>query len=582
MPKKHDNRVQKGLQNFFNIRVQKKKDKNTIIPVQKDANSKDSDKKTPVQFTSEIQTFYKWWLKTCHDTNETLRNRTGRINDVQWMNRNEPVISMATELYADEVTLADSQNQVLKVEAAPKVQRAIYDLFETLNITPEIIREIAMDLVQFGEHFRVQGLTPGSGMTTSTPLDVETVTDRIEFNAAEVEKKVNVSKMNSVKSVDSRLDALVNTYEEGRTDIGLMYQSYLFGFQLNNKTYLPPWNMAHFRLHSSKSEFYPWGRPLFINSISPFRQLKASKNLMAMARAGKIPKNKYEVATTDSMNEIDKWNSVTEAKEEWNNQSKTGNEEDMGVGTDIWVPEGLIKHSQLENKTDMGSIADVELLREDLIMGTKVPKGYLIVDKGGFGTSGQSLLQQYKPFGRAVYNIQNTILKELVNMIKIHFITANLFDKENTKFEVSMNFPVIEEASDRLRVKNDSLRLASDIISNIQSAMGTRDGLPVDVIKSIFSKISFLDPEDVDEWLKSSDIAINGEMSEETKKKVDNSSEDVIKEAYFLEKKRAGYDEGLSQKRHWVGSWKSSLIEKRIYECLNVNEGAEGKEKINS
>ena len=58
--------------------------------------------------------------------------------------------------------------------------------------------------------------------------------------------------------------------------------------------YLPPWNVPHFRRFSTKSEFYPFGRPLFINCIAPFRQLQASKNLMALARAAKFPKEHFE------------------------------------------------------------------------------------------------------------------------------------------------------------------------------------------------------------------------------------------------------------------------------------------------
>ena len=34
------------------------------------------------------------------------------------------------------------------------------------------------------------------------------------------------------------------------------------------------------------------------------------------------------------------------------------------------------------------------------------------------------------------------------------------YEKEFTEFELSMNFPVVEEASDRQRMKQDSLRFA--------------------------------------------------------------------------------------------------------------------------
>jgi hypothetical protein len=47
-------------------------------------------------------------------------------------------------------------------------------------------------------------------------------------------------------------------------------------------------------------------------------------------------------------------------------------------------------------------------------------------------------------------------------------------EKEFTEFELSMNFPIVEEASDRQRMKQDSLRFANDIIDGLKMHLGHR------------------------------------------------------------------------------------------------------------
>ena len=72
-------------------------------------------------------------------------------------------------------------------------------------------------------------------------------------------------------------------------------------------------------------------------------------------------------------------------------------------------------------------------------------------------------------------------------------ITASRVSCSYEEFELALPFPVIEESQDRVRMKNDTLRLANDIITNLQNALGLDRGesIPSEVVKDIFGKISF-------------------------------------------------------------------------------------------
>jgi len=556
------------LLKFFNIGIRTKDSQTQVVPMTTKSTN-DSDKQVPVKMNSELQQFYDWWIRETNDNKQSLSDRKDRYKDIDFMIKNDSVISMAADLYADETTQVDTQNQVIVATSKnKKLEKWIVQFLNDIGLTQHKIRQIAYSLNAFGDAFLINVIDPSKGITEVISVDADDVEERLEFNAIDAKKsffKQNKRYMNTLTKSNDRMNDLMAKLKDSKADLSAIFKHYLFGFVVSPDLVLPPWNVSHFRL-SANSEFGKWGRSNFINSISPFRQLKASKNLMAMARAAKFPKEKFEIETDENMTEIEKWNAVNEARQEYQNLTALeAVKEEFAIGGQIWTPKGLLEYTLLENRMDLGDIADIELLRDDMIMATRIPKGYLIVDRGAFGASGQSLLQQFKPFGRAVYQLQSSILQEIIQLIKIQLTITNDFDVDEP-FELAMNFPVVEEASDRLRMKNDTLRLANDVISNIQNALGTRDGLPPDVIKSVFSQLSFLDPEDVDKWIDSSAEAIldekhiiklvNRELSESDNKKiVDRLNETVIDTAFYEAKKKRGFFEGILRSKHFLASY---------------------------
>ncbi len=577
------------LLKFFNIGIRTKNSQKQIVPmVNKETPS--GEKNVPVKMDSELQQFYDWWIRETSDNKQSLAHRKDRYKDIDFMIKNDSVISMAADLYADETTQVDTQNQVIIATSKnKKLEKWIVQFFDSIGLDQYKIRQIAYSLNAFGDSFLVNIIDDKKGITEIVVLDPDKVEDRIEFNAIDAKNSLSKSNKRYITSVTNSNDIMANLIaklKDTKTNLSSMFKHYLFGYVVSPDLVLPPWNITHFRL-SANSEFGKWGRSNFINCIAPFRQLKASKNLMAMARAAKFPKERFEIETSETMTEIEKWNAVNEARQEYQNLTALeAVKEEFSIGGQIWTPKGLLDYSLLENRMDLGDIADIELLRDDMIMATRIPKGYLIVDRGAFGASGQSLLQQFKPFGRAVYQIQSSILKEIVQLIKIQLTLSEDFDVDEP-FELAMNFPVIEEASDRLRMKNDTLRLANDVISNIQSALGTRDGLPPDVIKSVFSQLSFLDPEDVDVWIDSSADAmldekhiiklVNRNLSEvDSKKILDRLNETVINTALYDAKKKGGFFEGIQKGKHYVASFSKNI---ELDETLKMMKGQQTSTK---
>jgi hypothetical protein len=476
-----------------------------VIPAEPRSASRRDEKPQEMKLPSEIQRFWDWWLHECHDTNDSLRNRMERISDLDYMRYNDGVINMAIELYADEATQNDSQSEVLRVSAPnPEVEKYIRDKFIQWGYDQNMIRAFAEDVAQYGEAFTINSTIPGEGIIDVTHVDPRVIKDRIEFRASDVNIEFISSAGLSFNNISrmSRLNALQDVISEVGSSWSKYFKTFLFGFQLENDIFLPPWNVSHFRNFSTKKEIYPWGKSPFIYSISLFRQLKAAKNLMAIARAMSLPREIFEVTVDGDMTWEERWEVVNEAREEYQNISDLSKtKEELTVGSQFWTIKDALTFEWKSAEVNIDSIKDIEVLRDDEIISTKVPKGYLIVDRANFGTSGQALLQQFKPFGHAVFNIQSILLREISNQIRLDMMIADKFEKELTEFDLSMNFPVVEEARDRTQAKADSFHFAVDVVNGVKDLLGVDGPMPTDVVRSVLSKLSFLSMDEIDSWV---------------------------------------------------------------------------------
>ncbi len=534
-----------------------------------------------VKFPDDISKLYDFWLKDNFESASSLKNRTERYSALSYAYYNNTIFSKAVNLYADETVQSDVENDVLTVEAKnKKVKTYIEDFLQKVGIhDSQRLHSIAFNLVLYGDSFWVNStnLSKGEGFTDVTPINVEDIADRIEFNASNMakEQRKNNKFMTYVKK-DNRLGVIYKMLQNTKDnqDYSQFFKSYLFGYWLTDKIYLPPWNVSHFRIFTTINEFAPFGRPIMINCLAPWRQLQAGKNLMALARANNFPIKKFEVTVDENMDQSDMWEIVDEVRSEWHNlgYSETDKEQ-FAMGGEVWLPRDLINVDIMESRIDLDAIADIEMLRDDLIMGTDIPKGYLIVDRSSFGTSGQALLRQHKPFARSIYKIQTAMLEQIAQIIRLQFAITGDFDYEEP-FELNMPFPEIEESSDRIRIKNDTLRLAKDVLDNLGDAIGLERGeaLPPDVVKDIFSQISFLNDDDIMKWIDNT-VAMKQQEPEEPEngggmfgnkkwvgrnKIYERLNREVIQECWYKARRNTKIYECISNDKHHYSSYKIS------------------------
>ena len=227
----------------------------------------------------------------------------------------------------------------------------------------------------------------------------------------------------------------------------------------------------------------------------------SAEGLMEVARASSFPRDFYAVETEPGSTSTEKWEALEEFSEQLDNAGLyDGSKEIPSIGSRLIVPKDLVEYQQLDTNLDLDKIADVEYLRDNLIIGLFIPKGYLIVDQGGWGVSGQSLLQQFKPFGRKVFSHQSDYLAGLTEKIKLHFAITGQFEGWDTPFELLMDFPVVEESSERTQHKAEELTLAKDTIDSIKDVLGV-DIVPPEIVKDAFGMMTSLPQDKIDYYV---------------------------------------------------------------------------------
>lgn len=578
-----DNSTTKKLQKLFKISTKTNKSTGTkeVTPATIDYATGEL---RAVKMNTDIQRVYNEWKNDLVSVDD-LKNRMQRYSDLDFMVLNCGFIGVAVKLYANETISPDESGKIIHVYARDKkVEKYINDFFEKIGITRSILENASFDLAKFSDHFWIRSIDPKDGIVEITPIDVKQIKDRIEFSAIdELTKQYNRTNWLSVSNKTLNIDDLVSaiTTKVKDSDYAALYKRYLFGFSLgeDQSIVLPPWAISHFRRFTTQSEFAPFGRPLLINSLSIFREYKSALNLLAMARVAKFPKEVYKVTVDQGMTPTEKMLAMNEARQEWQNLVEYNNgREELSVGSSIWTIDGLITFELMENTMNLGDIADVELLKDELISSTLVPKGYLITGEASWGDAGKALLQQSKIFAREVYTNQTAILNELTDLVKTQFVLTNQFDGEDTEFELSLAFPNSEQASENITNQKETMDLANAVIENLKTALAI-DSIPPDVAKDIFRTYASLNTKDLDKWFDKIQATVDLQIKQpdyeepkyesvKIKEALGRMDEDIFREAYFNAKKEIAFTEGVFNCSHFKFNYTTTRQDKVKFEMM--------------
>lgn len=478
------------------------------------------------KFDTETQRFFTWWMTNTHDTGESWKNRTAMFEDMEILYYNAPLIARAIELVADETLQLDSNNQPIFIDAKRNVKKFIQDFFDKINIY-SYLRPMIVDLIQYGNAGWVLGFD-NDGISEIIPVDPKDIVDRLEFVPYEVRKKIDGGDkfFSEFRKLD-RVEQFINSVLDKENSTSY-YKPYLFGFQVDDKI-MPPWKFLHFRNLTTKSPFKPFGIPMFIHSMSAYRQYDAAMSLQVTARSSKFPKNLYKINLPNIINPVEKFEKAIELMNEINNSGLgTSRKEMPGINDTIVTVDDLFTFEQIIADIDLGKIDDIQLLRDDLINSTFLPRNIIDPNDSGFGDSGISLAEKFKPFARFVNRVQTIVMENITQLVKLHMIYSNQFVVDDVNFILSMPYPESQTNNDIISSQSNLLALANDVINSLQDKITGGQSLPPEIIKSVYTKFLPYDDEIIERWVNESiKVASIGdeEISEEDFSSEEDNSE---------------------------------------------------------
>jgi len=158
------------------------------------------------------------------------------------------------------------------------------------------------------------------------------------------------------------------------------------------------------------------------------------------------------------------------------------------------------------------------------------------------------------------------------------FVARGVHEGADTKFVLAMNFPVIEDTTDRLSMRTDTLNLATDVVNSITDTMGVKK-LPPEVVRDIFSTITFLSADEIETWMNFEEskakkgrknAVITLELMTEAQTTLINERFDneVVMEEVLASRKRNHYIEGVMNKKHFYSSWGTNPVYDRVYDVM--------------
>lgn len=457
------------------------------------------------KLSGKLEELFNSWLRDTTDTYKILEDRNRRISELEFAITNDPFLSMAADMYADEATQIDVQGKLIQIDCADiRMKEKMEDLLEQWGVTQNRLRSVAYNLASYGDAFWSNKVTK-NGVVRIVPIGVHQVKERLEFNPVQVQTDISLQKgyLTAINR-SAKLQALFDTIEgEENEEFADLFDTRLFGFAIDDDMVVPPWAISHFRLSVDQSEFAPMGRSLFLKALAPFRQCNATMVLQSLARVMSFPVTVYNVKTAPGMDEALQFDKINQIREEYELIGDSGaGTEAFSVNTKIWAPDGLLRLEMQTPDVDINATGDIEMYQDRVAVASGIPKGYIVQEWGGFGNSAISLVEQYKPFARKVFTIQSAILDGLSNLFRLHFAITGEYDYREP-FILSMKFPNEETSDARQAAKQNSLNLSTQVLQTIAGIIGAiNDPLPADVIQDILTKFSFLDPDDIKRWIK--------------------------------------------------------------------------------
>jgi len=361
----------------------------------------------------------------------------------------DPIISSALDVYSDESTVDNIENEILSIKSDNnKVVEILHNLFyDVLNIEFNLWSWIR-NLTKYGDFYLQMDILDKHGIVNVKPLSPYEMV-RLEDHDPENPTKV-----------EFELQGMGSSNYTSRAGEKVVLQNY---------------EVAHFRLMSD-SNFLPYGKSMLEGARKVWKQLTLMEDAMMIHRImrapekrifkvdiGNIPPNEVDNFMQKIINKMKKIPVIDQSTGEYNlkyNVESTTEDYYLPVrgsdsGTSIETLPGL---------TNDNAIEDIEYLRNKMMAALKIPKAFLGYEEGV--GSKATLAAEDVRFSRTIERLQKIVVSELSKIAIVHLYTQGFDDSDLIDFDLELQNPSMIHMQEKLELMTQKTDLATTIIEN--------------------------------------------------------------------------------------------------------------------
>ena len=335
--------------------------------------------------------------------------RRRRYHDYEKMDE-YPEIGAALDIYADDATQSHLDGDMLSVETEDaRVKEAVEEFVQETDLD-KYLWDIIRNMCKYGDCF------------------VENIVDINNPNAGIQRLKI----LNPVFIFrrEDKYGYLKGFIQEVPKSTAQAQQYTGDKLGKKNTIQLDRNQLIHFRLHTSDSNYYPYGKSICAPGVRAWRSLRMMEDAMLIYRLHRAPERRIFYIDTGNLPQtkvemfMERIKAKFKKEKFFNNE--TGNADErfnpLAAEEDFFVP---MKNGQgtkietLPGAQNLGEIDDVRYFRDKVLASMKIPKDF-IVEKDKSPERKANLSQLDAKFAKAVMRVQRDAEVCLETLIKRH------------------------------------------------------------------------------------------------------------------------------------------------------------------
>jgi hypothetical protein len=349
------------------------------------------------------------------------QNKLELFTDYEAMDM-DPIIASALDIYSDESTVKNEENDLLVIKSDNvEIRKILHNLFyDIINVDYNLWPWIR-NMCKYGDFFLHLDIDDEVGIVNVEPL-----------SAYEIRRE---------EGYDPNNPYAVKFIFEGTGASGTYGQQEFENYEI-----------AHFRLLSD-TNFLPYGKSMIESARKTFKQLMLMEDAMLLHRimraperrifkvdVGNIPPNEVDQHMQNIIAKMKKVPYIDETTGDYNLKFNLQN-----MLEDYYLPvrgaESGTNIEALAGLTNEGQIEDIDYIKHKMMASLKIPKAFLGFDEGIEGKA--TLAAEDIRFARTIERIQRIIVSELTKIAIVHLFSQGYTNEDLINFELALTSPSI-------------------------------------------------------------------------------------------------------------------------------------------